>query len=108
LEQRPNPVDPLANKNLFELASLGLAYGMYFNVTRDPAAEADLLSDEPSDGDIVIDGGTVQVRAVRDGDGDGDGRIYTVIATATDIAGNVTIRQGNCTVPHDQRPAAHS
>jgi len=63
-------------------------------------------ADEPSDGDIVIDGGTVQVRAIRDDDG--DGRIYTVIATATDIAGNVTIRQGTCTVPHDQRPGAYS
>ena len=38
------PVDPEANKDLFDLASLGLAYGMYFNVTRDPAAEADLLA----------------------------------------------------------------
>jgi hypothetical protein len=61
-------------------------------------------ADEPSDGDIVIDGGTVQVRAVRDGHG--DGRIYTVVATATDVAGNVTSREGSCTVPHD-RPGAH-
>ena len=38
------PVDALANKDVFDLASLGLAYGMYFNVTRDPAAEADLLA----------------------------------------------------------------
>ena len=38
------PVDPLAPKEVFDLASLGLAYGMYFNVTRDPAAEADLLA----------------------------------------------------------------
>jgi hypothetical protein len=59
-------------------------------------------ADEPSDGDIVIDGATVQVRAVRDDTG--DGRIYTVVATATDIAGNVTSREGTCTVPHDRRP----
>ena len=39
-----DPVDPLANKDIFDLGSLGLAYGMYFNVTRDPAAEADLLA----------------------------------------------------------------
>ena len=38
------PIDREANKNLFDLASVGLAYGMYFNVTRDPAAEADLLA----------------------------------------------------------------
>ena len=62
-------------------------------------------SDEPSHGDIVIDGGTVGVRAERDGHG--DGRTYTVIATATDIAGNVTNREGSCTVPHDRGPAAH-
>ena len=39
-----DPVDPSADKSVFDLASLGLAYGMYFNVTRDPAAEADLLA----------------------------------------------------------------
>ena len=44
LDVNGKPVNPLANKDLFDLASLGLAYGMYFNVTRDPAAEADLLA----------------------------------------------------------------
>src|SRR5918994_1545331 len=44
LTQDGDPVDPEAPKDLFNLASLGLAYGMYFNVTRDPAAEADLLA----------------------------------------------------------------
>ena len=39
-----DPVEPTADKSVFDLASLGLAYGMYFNVTRDPAAEADLLA----------------------------------------------------------------
>ena len=39
-----SPVNPLANKDVFDLAFVGLAYGMYFNVTRDPAAEADLLA----------------------------------------------------------------
>src|SRR3954451_15537537 len=34
-----DPVDPHADKLVFDVASLGLAYGMYFNVTRDPAAE---------------------------------------------------------------------
>ena len=61
-------------------------------------------SDEPTRGDIVVDGGTVRVRAERDGGG--DGRTYTVVATATDLAGNVTTRRGSCTVPHD-RGAAH-
>jgi hypothetical protein len=57
-------------------------------------------SDELTHGDVVIDGGTVRVRAERNGNG--DGRTYTVLATATDIAGNVTIRRGSCTVPHDR------
>ena len=57
-------------------------------------------SDELSGGDIEIDGGTVRVRAERNGRG--DGRTYTVLATATDVAGNVTVRTGSCTVPHDR------
>ena len=44
LDVNGDPVDPLADKELFDLASLGLAYGMYFNVTRDPAAEDELLA----------------------------------------------------------------
>ena len=44
LKENGEPVDPLANKDVFELASLGLAYGMYFNVTRDPEVEAELLA----------------------------------------------------------------
>ena len=59
-------------------------------------------NDELTHGDVVIDGGSVRVRAGRKGNG--DGRTYSVLATATDIAGNVTIRRGSCTVPHDRGP----
>jgi mannose/cellobiose epimerase-like protein (N-acyl-D-glucosamine 2-epimerase family) len=38
------PVDPEADKDVFDLASLGLAFGMYYNVTRDPAVESELLA----------------------------------------------------------------
>ncbi|MDZ5662153.1 AGE family epimerase/isomerase [Nocardioides sp. S-58] len=38
------PADRFARKEVFDLASLGLAFGMYYNVTRDPAVEADLLA----------------------------------------------------------------
>jgi hypothetical protein len=38
------PVNRTADKDVFGLASLGLAYGMYYNATRDPAAEAELLA----------------------------------------------------------------
>jgi hypothetical protein len=50
--------------------------------------------------DIVISGGNVEVRAERSGSG--NGRVYTVDATATDLAGNVAIASGSCVVPHDQ------
>jgi probable HAF family extracellular repeat protein len=57
-------------------------------------------SSEPiSPGDIVINGGSVQLRANRNSD---LGRVYTVNATASDIAGNITTASGTCTVPHDQ------
>ena len=39
----PSESTVTANKDLFDLASVGLGYAMYFNVTRDPAAEAKLL-----------------------------------------------------------------
>ncbi len=58
------------------------------------------VADEASDDDdIVVDGGTVHVRAFRDGRG--DGRTYTIIARASDLAGNQTVTHGSCTVPHD-------
>jgi hypothetical protein len=44
LDINGDPIDRYADKDVFSLASLGLAYGMYFNVTRDPTAEADLLA----------------------------------------------------------------
>ena len=43
-------------------------------------------------GDIVINGGTVLLRAVK-------GRIYTVVATASDTAGNTTTATATCSVP---------
>ena len=44
LDATGTPVAPEANKDVFDLASVGLGYAMYFNVTRDPAAEAKLLA----------------------------------------------------------------
>ncbi len=38
------PRNEAGNKELFDLASVGMAYGMYFNVTRDPWAEEGLLA----------------------------------------------------------------
>ena len=44
LDVNGDPVAPLANKDASDLAAVGLAYGMYYNVTRDPAAETGLLA----------------------------------------------------------------
>lgn len=65
-------------------------------------------SNEPSDpnnSDIVITGAalgpqTVQLRAERLGTG--TGRIYTITASASDVAGNVATQSAVCLVPHDQ------
>jgi hypothetical protein len=69
-----------------------------FNVTAASNEAAD-----PSD--IAITGTgtaprTVALRAERLGNG--SGRVYTVTATATDIAGNTTTAVATCTVPHNQ------
>ena len=55
-------------------------------------------SEAAAPADIVIEGGEVSVRATRDDEG--PGRTYSVVATATDNAGNVTTRQATCVVPH--------
>ena len=61
-----------------------------------------VTADEPTaPDDVRVDGGTVEVRASRSGRG--DGRTYLVQAVVTDLAGNATHGEGECTVPHDQR-----
>lgn len=61
---------------------------------------------DPNDPAIVItangSGGFV-VGLQADRLGNGAGRIYTLSATATDLAGNVATSIATCTVPHDQR-----
>jgi hypothetical protein len=48
-------------------------------------------------GDIVINGGTVQLRAERSPAS--KGRTYTIFASATDVAGNTLTSSAICTVP---------
>jgi hypothetical protein len=50
--------------------------------------------DDP--GDIVISGGTVQLRAERAPSS--KGRTYTIVATATDLAGNTSSSTATCNV----------
>jgi PKD repeat protein len=67
------------------------------------------VSSEPENGlgdgdtapDVVIAGGTVQLRAERAGTG--SGRVYTLTATATDVAGNLATATATCRVPHDRK-----
>jgi len=59
---------------------------------------------DPSDPAIVVSpngsgGFVVQLEADRLGSG--AGRIYTLTATAADLAGNVATSTATCTVPHD-------
>jgi hypothetical protein len=60
-------------------------------------------SNEPATGspDVVVTGGAVQLRAERAGSG--SGRIYTITAQVTDLAGNVATSTETCSVPHDPR-----
>jgi hypothetical protein len=51
--------------------------------------------DDP--GDIVISGGSVRLRAERTPSG--KGRVYTITATATDLAGNAMTSVATCSVP---------
>ena len=64
-----------------------------------------LPASRPVDGDIRVSVGSVSLRATRDDDG--PGRTYTLVATATDKAGNVTTRQATCVVPHDLGPGGN-
>lgn len=67
------------------------------------------ISNEPANGlgdgdtapDIVISGGSVQLRAERAGKG--TGRTYSLSATATDVAGNTAAAAASCLVPQAQR-----
>ena len=59
------------------------------------AAWSDADDDE---GDIVIDGGSVDLRAEKGARG--EARSYSVRATAIDLAGNTSTALGACVVPH--------
>jgi hypothetical protein len=61
-----------------------------------------VISNEPVDlGDIVVSNGVVKV--IADRLGTGNGRIYTVQAKASDLAGNLATVTGTCEVPRDQK-----
>ena len=57
-------------------------------------------SEATVDGDVVVTGGNVTLRAKRLGSD--VGRTYTIEATVDDLAGNQATASATCTVPHDQ------
>ena len=71
-----------------------------------------VTSNEPASGtgdgdlepDVVITSGAVWLRAERAGNG--TGRVYTITATARDLAGNTASATATCKVPHDRRQTA--
>ncbi len=77
--------------------TLGLAS---FNVTA--------ISNEPSDSDepeVIITGSDLEPRIVQlraERLGSGTGRVYTITANATSVAGLSATSTATCTVPHDQ------
>jgi probable HAF family extracellular repeat protein len=56
-------------------------------------------SNDPANGQIVITGGPSQFLVQLGAD---KGLIYTLIAMASDLAGNTVTLKATCTVPHDQ------
>jgi probable HAF family extracellular repeat protein len=56
-------------------------------------------SNDPANGQIVITGGPSQFLVQLGADKD---EVYTLTATASDLAGNTVTQQATCTVPHDQ------
>lgn len=89
------------NGQMVQVATLSVPAGhaASFNVTATSNQPPN-----PGQADILITGTglqrAVQLRSQRSGT-NGD-RIYTVTATAADSAGNTTVNQFTCTVPHDQ------
>jgi hypothetical protein len=56
-------------------------------------------SNDPANGQIVITGGPSQFLVQLGADKD---EVYTLTATASDLAGNTITQQATCTVPHNQ------
>src|SRR5262249_35037103 len=63
-------------------------------------------SNEPPSGPEIwisqTSSGSYSVKLQADRSGKGIGRVYTLTATASDLAGNKTVVKTTCQVPHDQ------
>lgn len=78
----------------------GMASSGGLVLTATSSEPEDTLGDGSTEPDVVINGGSVALRAERSGTG--VGRTYRITATATDLAGNTTHHESVCVVPHDQ------
>jgi hypothetical protein len=95
-----------ANKKLVTVATVtasdarsGIATGSFqvtatSNQPQDPKSPDIVITKQPS--------GSFVVQLKADNEGKKDDRIYTISATAADVAGNVTKTAATCVVPHDQ------
>jgi hypothetical protein len=86
------------NNKLVEVAVITAADALSGVAAGSPSIA--VTSNEPAAADFVISGGTVQLRATRAGKG--SGRVYTIVAQASDAAGNTATATATCAVPHDQ------
>jgi streptogramin lyase len=99
-----------------DLINVGLAASASDNCTANQSVSVQVFADEDDEeatGDGVhspdakdIAAGTLRLRSERKGDS--DGRVYLIIVTATDAAGNVSRCCRTVVVPHSQSPASIS
>jgi hypothetical protein len=93
------------NHQLVEVANVSPPYALSgiapgsFRVTATSNEAVNATGSGQTRPDIVIKGGRVQVRAERSGNG--NGRVYTIYATVSNLAGKVATASGVCMVPHD-------
>ena len=87
-----------------KLVNVGLTVTASDNVTTNPSISIQVLSDETlSAGDVSYTNGVLSLRATRNNAG--DGRVYLIVVTATDAAGNAASTCTTVVVPFSNSPS---
>jgi len=87
-----------------KLVNVGLTVTASDNVTANPFINVQVLSDEAlSAGDVSYTNGVLSLRATRSNAG--DGRVYLIVVTAVDQAGNAASTCTTVVVPFSNSPA---
>jgi hypothetical protein len=87
-----------------KLVDVGLTVTASDNVTANPSVSVQVLSDEAlSVGDVSYTNGVLSLRATRNNAG--DGRVYLILVTATDEAGNTASSCTTVVVPYSNSPS---